>query len=659
MARRNFNKILIANRGEIAVRILRTAKACGYRTVAVYSQADAAAAHVALADEAVLIGPAPVAQSYLDPERLIKAAQQTGAEAVHPGYGFLSENAAFARACAEAGLVFIGPSVEAIALMGNKAEAKRRMIAAGVSCVPGYEGTDQSDDVFIAAAKKIGFPVMVKAAAGGGGRGMRLVKEPEQLTSAMAAARSEAKNAFGSDELILEKAVLRPRHVEFQVFGDAHGNVVHLFERDCSVQRRHQKVVEEAPCPVMTTELRTLMGAAAVEAARTIGYEGAGTVEFLLDGEGNFYFLEKNTRLQVEHPVSECITGLDLVALQFAVAHGEALPFAKDDLAISGHAIEVRLYAEDPANGFLPASGRVSMWRPAQAEGLRIDHGLGEGAEVSPFYDPMIAKLIAHGRTREEARRRLIHGLEETVVFGLPTNRDFLIDILKHEVFAAGKATTAFLSEDFSAAALERALPTKAQAALAAVLQYRAARDAAAFLAVALNGELLDWASAGHRQSRFLYDTGEFSVTALRDDGYRVTADGTDFMVEILASAEGSARVRLDGVALCCRYHADGGYLELALDGRLFVFENQLLRIKGAEDAAQGGHVRAPMHGRILRLHVEAGVDVHEGAPLAVLEAMKMEHEVTAAVAGRVTAVHVAIGDQVAANSILIEIEKG
>ncbi|MBU6473729.1 MAG: ATP-grasp domain-containing protein, partial [Alphaproteobacteria bacterium] len=322
MAKRDFNKILIANRGEIAVRIIRTARALGYRTVAVCSDADAAAPHVTLADEAVQIGPAPVAQSYLDPARLIAAARQTGAEAVHPGYGFLSENADFARACAEAGLVFIGPSVEAIHLMGNKAEAKRRMIAAGVPCVPGYEGADQSDEAFLAAAGDIGFPVMVKAAAGGGGRGMRLVSAKAQLPSALAAARSEAQNAFGSGELILEKAVQRPRHVEFQVFGDTHGNVVHLFERDCSVQRRHQKVVEEAPCPVMTPELRARMGAAAVEAARAIAYEGAGTVEFLLDGEGNLYFLEMNTRLQVEHPVTECITGLDLVALQFAVARG-------------------------------------------------------------------------------------------------------------------------------------------------------------------------------------------------------------------------------------------------------------------------------------------------------------------------------------------------
>jgi geranyl-CoA carboxylase alpha subunit len=488
---------------------------------------------------------------------------------------------------------------------------------------------------------------------------MRLVTEAAHLTAALATARSEARNAFGSDELILERAVLRPRHVEFQVFGDAQGHVVHLFERDCSVQRRHQKVVEEAPCPVMTPALRARMGAAAVEAARTIGYEGAGTVEFLLDGAGNFYFLEMNTRLQVEHPVSECITGLDLVALQFAVAHGEALPFAQDDLVLSGHAIEVRLYAEDPANGFLPASGKISMWRPAQGEGLRIDHGIFEGAEISPFYDPMIAKIIAHGRTREEARRRLIHGLEDTTVFGLPTNRDFLIDILKHTVFAEGKATTAFLVEDFTAAERARAVPTITQAALAAVLQWRAACGTAAGKAVALNPDLLDWASAGHRQGRFLYEAGEFELTALGGDRYCVHAEGRDVVIDILACADGRVRARLDGVALSCRYHADGARLALALDGRQFEFENQLLQVKGAEDAAQGGQVRAPMHGRILRLHVETGVDVREGAPLAVLEAMKMEHEVTAAVAGRVIAVHVAIGDQVAANTILIEIEKG
>ncbi|MDE2074362.1 MAG: acetyl-CoA carboxylase biotin carboxylase subunit [Alphaproteobacteria bacterium] len=659
MAKRDFNKILIANRGEIAVRIIRTARALGYRTVAVCSDADAAAPHVTLADEAVQIGPAPVAQSYLDPARLIAAARQTGAEAVHPGYGFLSENADFARACAEAGLVFIGPSVEAIHLMGNKAEAKRRMIAAGVPCVPGYEGADQSDEAFLAAAGDIGFPVMVKAAAGGGGRGMRLVSAKAQLPSALAAARSEAQNAFGSGELILEKAVQRPRHVEFQVFGDTHGNVVHLFERDCSVQRRHQKVVEEAPCPVMTPELRARMGAAAVEAARAIAYEGAGTVEFLLDGEGNFYFLEMNTRLQVEHPVTECITGLDLVALQFAVARGEALPFAQDDLALDGHAIEVRLYAEDPANGFLPASGLVSVWRPAEGEGLRVDHGLTEGAEISPFYDPMIAKLIAHGKTREEARRRLVRALEESVVFGLPTNRDFLIDILKHEAFAAGQATTAFLAEDFGEAARKAASPTPAQVALAAVLHYRAARDRAAACAVAINPALLDWASAGQLSSRFAYASGEARVIALGADRYRVESGDTEHVIEVLDNADGAARARLNGIETSCRYHADGGRLDLALHGRLFSFENQLLRVKGAEDAVAGGHVRAPMHGRILRLHVETGADVREGAPLAVLEAMKMEHEVAAAVSGRVAAVHVAVGDQVSANTILIEIEKG
>ena len=659
MAKRDFHKLLIANRGEIAVRIIRTARALGYRTVAVYSEADAGAPHVALADEAVLIGPAPVAESYLDPARILKAAAETGADAVHPGYGFLSENDEFARACAEAGLVFIGPSVEAIRLMGNKAEAKRRMIAAGVPCVPGYEGADQSDETFVAAANDIGYPVMVKAAAGGGGRGMRLVAAAAQLPAALASARSEAKNAFGSDELILEKAIERPRHVEFQVFGDAHGNVVHLFERDCSVQRRHQKVVEEAPCPVMTPELRARMGAAAVEAARAIRYEGAGTIEFLLDGEGDFYFLEMNTRLQVEHPVTECITGLDLAALQLAVARSEALPFAQKDISLRGHAIEVRLYAEDPANAFLPASGRVSAWRPAAGEGIRVDHGLKEGADISPFYDPMIAKLIAHGKDRDEARRRLIRALEETVVFGLPTNRDFLIDILKHEVFAAGGATTAFLTKDFDEAALRPAAPTPAQTSLAAVMHYRGARGRAAAQTVSVNPALFDWASAGHLASHFAYGTGDFRVIALGTDRYRVASGGVEHAIEILAAANGTARARLDGVETSCRYHVEGGRLDLALDGRNFTFDNQLLRVSGGEDVAAGGHVRAPMHGRILRLHVETGAAVREGQPLAVLEAMKMEHEIAAAIPGRVVAVNVALGDQVAANAVLIEIEKG
>ena len=414
----SFGKVLVANRGEIAWRVMRTAKAMGYRTVAVYSDADKDAPHVAFADEAVRIGPSPVGESYLSIDRILEAAHKSGADAVHPGYGFLSENEAFAAACEKAGLVFIGPPPAAIAAMGNKAAAKRRMIDAGVPCVPGYQGADQSDANLEKEARKIGLPVMVKAAAGGGGRGMRLVEREADLLEAIRTARTEAESAFGSGELILEKAVVDARHVEIQVFADAHGNVIHLGERDCSVQRRHQKVIEEAPSPAVNADLRRRMGAAAVAAARAIGYRGAGTVEFLLGADGAFYFLEMNTRLQVEHPVTEAITGQDLVAWQLKVAMGEKLPLTQEQVTFSGHAIEVRLYAEDAYAGFLPQTGRIDVWRPATGPGVRIDHGMKDGLAISPFYDPMIAKVIAHGATREEARTRLVRALRETVVLG-------------------------------------------------------------------------------------------------------------------------------------------------------------------------------------------------------------------------------------------------
>ncbi len=441
----NFSKVLVANRGEIAWRVMRTARAMGYRTVAVYSDADKDAPHVAFADEAVRIGPPPVGESYLSIDRILEAAHKSGADAIHPGYGFLSENEAFAAACEKAGLTFIGPPPAAIAAMGNKAAAKRRMIDAGVPCVPGYQGADQSDANLEAEARKIGLPVMVKAAAGGGGRGMRLVEHDGDLLEAIRTARTEAESAFGSGELILEKAVVDARHVEIQVFADAHGNVIHLGERDCSVQRRHQKVIEEAPSPAVDAALRDRMGAAAVAAARTIGYRGAGTVEFLLGADGAFYFLEMNTRLQVEHPVTEAITGLDLVEWQLRVARGEQLPLTQEQVTFSGHAIEVRLYAEDAYGGFLPQTGRIDVWRPATGPGVRIDHGMKDGLAISPYYDPMIAKVIAHGATREEARVRLVRALAETVVLGPTTNRHFLIRLLEHPDFAAGEATTAFL----------------------------------------------------------------------------------------------------------------------------------------------------------------------------------------------------------------------
>ena len=398
-----FTKILIANRGEIACRVTRTAKALGYRTVAVFSDADAVALHVREADEAVRIGPPPAQESYLNIEALLAAAKLAGADAVHPGYGFLSENAAFAEACTKQGLVFIGPPAAAIDAMGNKARAKALMEAAGVPVVPGYRGADQSDETLIVEGRRIGFPLMVKAAAGGGGRGMRRVATAEELPQALARSRSEAASAFGSDELILERAIADAHHVEIQIFADRHGSVIHLGERDCSIQRRHQKVIEETPSPAVSTELREQMGEAAVAAARTIGYVGAGTVEFLLHRSQKFYFLEMNTRLQVEHPVTEAVSGLDLVAWQLRIAAGEKLPLKQDQVTFAGHAIEARLYAEDPQQNFLPQSGVLVDWRPASGGGVRIDHGLAPGQSVSPFYDPMLAKVIAHGATREEA----------------------------------------------------------------------------------------------------------------------------------------------------------------------------------------------------------------------------------------------------------------
>ncbi|HXM31652.1 MAG TPA: biotin carboxylase N-terminal domain-containing protein, partial [Xanthobacteraceae bacterium] len=414
-----FGKILIANRGEIALRIVRTARAMGYRTVAVYSDADREMPYVAFADEAVPIGSAPAAESYLSIEKIIASAKRTAADAIHPGYGFLSENADFAEVCAGTGLVFIGPPAAAIRLMGNKAAAKRRMIEAGVPCVPGYDGKDQSDEAFARAAAKIGFPVMVKAAAGGGGRGMRLVAEAARLTEALRSARAEASKAFGSAELILEKALAFARHVEIQVFGDRHGNIVHLGERDCSIQRRHQKVIEEALCPALSPALRRAMGEAAVAASRAVGYVSAGTVEFLLTPENEFYFLEMNTRLQVEHPVTEMITGRDLVEWQLRVAAGEALPLKQEAIAFHGHAIEARLCAEDPTRDFLPAAGKLLAWEVPSGTGIRVDHGLAPGVTVSPYYDSLLAKIVAYGATREEARRRLVAALNDTIALGI------------------------------------------------------------------------------------------------------------------------------------------------------------------------------------------------------------------------------------------------
>ncbi|MEH6544902.1 MAG: acetyl-CoA carboxylase biotin carboxylase subunit [Sneathiella sp.] len=659
---RNFRNILVANRGEIAVRVMRTAQNLGYKTIAVYSDADADTPHVKMADDAVHIGPSPVGQSYLNVDRILKAAKESGAEAIHPGYGFLSENAEFARACDAAGLVFIGPTAESIDLMGNKAAAKRRMIAADVPCVPGYEEADQSDDTLIAASKTVGFPIMVKAAAGGGGRGMRLVMEAAGLQDALASARSEALNAFGSDELILEKAIFEPRHVEVQVFADSHGNVIHLGERDCSVQRRHQKVVEEAPCPVMTTELRGKMGAAAVEAARSINYRGAGTVEFLLDNDGNFYFLEMNTRLQVEHPVTELITGLDLVALQIRVAEGDLLGLEQSDIALTGHAIEVRLYAEDAAQDFLPCTGTISKWVPAIGEGIRFDSGIEAGQDISPFYDPMIAKIATHGETREIARHRLIDALKETVIFGLTTNRGFLIDVLSKDRFAEGSATTAFIAQEFSDDDLKVNLPSPEQAAMAAVIQYQCEREKVRAKAIFGNSQLQDWSSGGCLLTRYTYSWGDetidLTVSPMRGGTYDVRHGDTSILIDLVSITNDTATLSVNDRRR--RVHYDGSVdniLDFAEHGCTHRFRNSIAFAQDAEIAAGNGRIVAPMHGTLLEVFVQTGDAVKTGDRLAVLEAMKMQHDILADINGVVSEVAAHASHQVAVDDFLIEIE--
>ncbi|MFT6460027.1 MAG: geranyl-CoA carboxylase alpha subunit [Pseudophaeobacter arcticus] len=648
-----FNSILVANRGEIALRIMRTARAMGITCIAVYTEADADSPHVGFADRAICIGTGPVGDSYLDAAKVLAAAQEAGAQAVHPGYGFLSENAEFAQACTAAGLTFIGPSAASIALMGNKAAAKRRMIEAGVPCVPGYEGADQSSAVLAAEAAKIGYPVMIKAAAGGGGRGMRLVTAAEGFATALELAKSEALSAFGSQEMILEKAVMRPRHVEIQIFADASGNTIHLGERDCSVQRRHQKVVEEAPCPVMTPKLRAEMGAAAVEAARAISYLGAGTVEFLLDADGAFYFLEMNTRLQVEHPVTELVTGLDLVALQIRAARGEALGLAQQDVALTGHAIEVRLYGEDPSQGFLPQSGVINLWQPPSGPGIRVDAGITSGQQVSAFYDPMLAKIIAHGATRAEALERLIAALGDTVIFGPACNRDFLIDVLSHAEFAKGRATTGFIADHFDP--LVPTEVTSADVALAAGLIYRADQAAMAQQAT-LPAELLGWSSQGDLQARLVLAVGGDPVTVLLRQG----RDGIHVLVgeaEHHLEQQGDC-LRLDGLRVDLRRHlmvADDLYL--ATGARMLKL-SRLRAGRGAAAVAGGGETRAPMHGNLLELCVGTGDRVEIGTRLAVLEAMKMQHEMLAEVAGTVSEIAVTAPSQVKAGDLLVRIEQ-
>ena len=663
----NFNSILIANRGEIACRVIRTAKKMGYRTVAVYSDADAGAPHVQLADDAVRIGPGPVGESYLVPELILQAAASSGAESIHPGYGFLSENAAFAEAVESAGLVFIGPTREAIDVMGNKAESKRRMIEAGVPCVPGYEGHDQSDAVLLAEGLKIDLPLMVKAAAGGGGRGMRLVHKQADLANAIKLARAEAEGAFGSGELILEKAIIKPRHVEIQVFADTMGNTIHLGERDCSVQRRHQKVVEEAPCPVMTPELREKMGQSAIDAAKSVNYRGAGTVEFLLDDSGFFYFLEMNTRLQVEHPVTELITGLDLVALQIKVAQGEPLGLSQDDINLEGHAIEVRLYTEDPSQDFLPASGPVDLWAPASGVGVRVDSGISTGQAISPFYDPMVAKVIGYGPTREAARLRLIGALKETVLFGTPNNKDFLIQCLEKQSFIDGAATTAFIAEEFSDTELKIQPASFADSAVAATLELCLENEGHFQKSLLVSSQLQNWTIASAMVSRKQYQFDEtihdLSISPVNSslDTYQVTDSTAEqsAVIQVVSIQANTAVVLLDGVKLVAQFMClKRGQLHCSIQGRGAFFKDLIILDGAIDEAVGGGRVIAPMHGLLLEVLVKSGDEVIKGQTLAILEAMKMHYEIKAEIDGIVEEVSAVAGKQVAADDVLIEINQ-
>jgi len=657
----SFSKILIANRGEIACRVIRTARALGYRTVAVYSDADRDAPHVALADEAVHIGPAPAAESYLQFDAILGACRASGADALHPGYGFLSENAAFAQACEDAGVVFIGPPPSAIEAMGDKALAKQRMIAAGVPCAPGYLGADQADATLVAEAKKLGYPLLVKAVAGGGGRGMRLVRHDSELQAAIEGARREATSAFGDGTLMLERLIENGRHIEIQVFADAHGNAVHLGERDCTAQRRRQKVIEEAPSPVVSPQMRAMMGADAVAAALAVGYRGAGTVEFIVDADNHHYFLEMNTRLQVEHPVTECITGQDLVEWQLRVAAGEPLPLAQEDIMLSGHAIEVRLYAEDPYDGFAPQTGAVRYWRPEQALAgrargqaafgeVRIDAGIREGGEVTPYYDPMVAKLIAHGRDRVDAIRRLMAALDDAPLLGLRHNARFLRDLLDHPAFREARMHTTLIDQWQQAGEplLQRPQPdalTWALAAAALAAQQGGARRPDS---VATWGTTLLFAGGSEQRAVRIRPHGaQVQVQLAGAEGF--TFDSVRWQDERLTWRQG-------GVQRSAVCQMEGGQVTLALGATVHQFA-ELSPFPQNDPALDPSKLRSPVAGTVCAVAVAVGEQVTAGQPLLCVEAMKMEMWLHARASGTVSALHAQIKDSVAAGSVLAEID--
>ncbi|KDB06089.1 Methylcrotonoyl-CoA carboxylase [Burkholderia sp. lig30] len=663
-----FDKILIANRGEIACRVAATCKRLGIASVAVYSDADAHAKHVAACDEAVHIGGSAAADSYLRIERIIDAARATGAQAIHPGYGFLSENEDFARACEAAGIAFIGPPVDAIAAMGSKAAAKALMQAAAVPLVPGYHGDAQEAALLHREADAIGYPVLLKASAGGGGKGMRVVERSDDFPAALASCQREAASSFGNDRVLIEKYLLRPRHVEVQVFGDRHGNTVYLFDRDCSVQRRHQKVLEEAPAPGLPDGVRRSMGEAAVAAAQAVGYVGAGTVEFIMTGDA-FYFMEMNTRLQVEHPVTEMVTGLDLVEWQLRVAAGEPLPLRQEQLHVHGHAIEARLYAENPARGFLPSTGTLKHLRlPDGVEfdigaPVRVDSGVREGDAITPFYDPMIAKLIVHGADREEALGRMARALRDCEAVGLHTNAAFLQRIVACKPFAEADLDTGLIERHHDTLFAPQASPRAALALACAALLARE-RDMQA-------GGASPWAAlpnwrlnAGYRRTiEWRALERETDVTVAYEDGaagQRLAAG--DAAAQPFAWSRGATPldfdVTLDGVRSSGRVYADGDTFHVFTQGAAEAFEWRNLIAHAGDTEHGGGRLTAPMPGKVIAVLVEPGQAVEAGTPLIVMEAMKMEHTIGAPAAGVVAEILYAVGDQVADGAQLLVMEQ-
>ncbi|WP_275900164.1 acetyl/propionyl/methylcrotonyl-CoA carboxylase subunit alpha [Pseudomonas sp. 15A4] len=643
------NSVLIANRGEIACRVMRTAKAMGLSTIAVHSATDSHARHVREADIAVNLGGSKASESYLQIDKLIAAAKASGAQAIHPGYGFLSENAGFARAVEQAGLIFLGPPAAAIDAMGSKSAAKSLMETAGVPLVPGYHGDAQDAATFREASARIGYPVLLKATAGGGGKGMKVVERDEDLAEALASAQREAQSSFGDSRMLVEKYVLKPRHVEIQVFADQHGHCLYLNERDCSIQRRHQKVVEEAPAPGLTPQMRQAMGEAAVRAAQAIGYVGAGTVEFLLDARGDFFFMEMNTRLQVEHPVTEAITGLDLVAWQIRVAQGQPLPITQAEVPLNGHAIEVRLYAEDPVNDFLPATGTLALYRESsQGPGRRVDSGVAEGDEVSPFYDPMLGKLIAWGETREQARLRLLAMLDEFAIGGLRTNLAFLRRIIAHPAFAQAELDTGFIpryQEDLLPAAeglTEEFWQLAAQAYLSTAAVTIRSDDAHSPWSTTRGLRL----GGPSEVTLHLACGAESRSMVMRSDSQQgVRLNGEHLLIE----RDG---VRRQTIAI---RRADTLYLQWQGDVHAIRSVDPIAEV----DVSQGhqGGLTAPMNGSIVRVLVSVGEQVQIGTPLVVLEAMKMEHSIRANAAGTVAALHCAEGEMVKEGMVLVALD--